>query len=472
MSLPGEAARKRCRRILDGIPADGLFAAGQTAGAPCRIGPEPFQIPEETASQLESQGRLWLKFLKAAHALYLKSLKGKAPYWIAEYLDAGKPRRLLEFGRMNRFKSQLPAVLRPDLLLTENGAVACELDSVPGGIGLLACLTGLYEKEDILCQGSPRGMANGFWAAMEHVAAKRQPTVGIIVSDESAMYRPEMRWLADDLCSAGSPCRQIDPADLEFTDGVPAAGIPAGESKTNSGPLDVIYRFFELFDLDNVPNSQAMLEAAKLKRVRMTPPPKPHLEEKLLFALLHHAGLGKLWQAELGEEDFGMLRALVMPTWILDSRPLPPHAEIAGLKPGGAPLNSWQELESLSQKDRDFVLKPSGFGPNAWGSRGVHFGTDLSHDDWCRALAGALADFPQSPWILQPYRKPVITQVTYFDPESDETKEMQGRVRLCPYYFVTGEDSVILGGTLATICPADKKAIHGMPDAVMLPCRL
>ena len=50
---------------------------------------------------------------------------------------------------------------------------------------------------------------------------------------------------------------------------------------------------------------------------------------------------------------------------------------------------------------------------------------------------------------------------------------MPGRVRLCPYYFVSGEgDSARpkLGGVLATICPADKKIIHGMTDAVLVPC--
>jgi hypothetical protein len=29
---------------------------------------------------------------------------------------------------------------------------------------------------------------------------------------------------------------------------------------------------------------------------------------------------------------------------------------------------------------------------------------------------------------------------------------------------------VRLGGVLATVCPADKKILHGMPDAVMAPC--
>ena len=47
---------------------------------------------------------------------------------------------------------------------------------------------------------------------------------------------------------------------------------------------------------------------------------------------------------------------------------------------------------------------------------------------------------------------------------------MEGRARICPYYFVTGEDTVTFGGALATVCPPDKKAIHGMPDAIMVPC--
>jgi hypothetical protein len=46
---------------------------------------------------------------------------------------------------------------------------------------------------------------------------------------------------------------------------------------------------------------------------------------------------------------------------------------------------------------------------------------------------------------------------------------MDGRVRLCPYYFVTGEEAK-LSGVLATVVPADKRLIHGMADAIMAPC--
>ena len=50
---------------------------------------------------------------------------------------------------------------------------------------------------------------------------------------------------------------------------------------------------------------------------------------------------------------------------------------------------------------------------------------------------------------------------------------MKGRVRLCPYYFVSGEGDAArpqLGGVLATIIPADKKIVHGMTDAILAPC--
>ena len=45
---------------------------------------------------------------------------------------------------------------------------------------------------------------------------------------------------------------------------------------------------------------------------------------------------------------------------------------------------------------------------------------------------------------------------------------MKGRVRLCPYYFC-GERETKLGGVLATVCPADKKLLHGMRDAILAP---
>ncbi len=74
-----------------------------------------------------------------------------------------------------------------------------------------------------------------------------------------------------------------------------------------------------------------------------------------------------------------------------------------------------------------------------------------------------------APHLLQNYRKPAaLTHPVFTD--TGDLAPMRGRLRLCPYYFVTG-DTAALGGALATFCPADKKIIHGMRDAVLLPCR-
>jgi len=42
---------------------------------------------------------------------------------------------------------------------------------------------------------------------------------------------------------------------------------------------------------------------------------------------------------------------------------------------------------------------------------------------------------------------------------------------LCPYFFVEG-NRVKLRGALATIAPADKKFLHGMRDAILVPLRV
>jgi hypothetical protein len=49
-------------------------------------------------------------------------------------------------------------------------------------------------------------------------------------------------------------------------------------------------------------------------------------------------------------------------------------------------------------------------------------------------------------------------------------QEERWKLRVCPYYLVTGE-KVALKGALATLCPTDKKLIHGMEDAVLVPVR-
>ena len=132
-------------------------------------------------------------------------------------------------------------------------------------------------------------------------------------------------------------------------------------------------------------------------------------------------------------------------------------------------MRDWREIEHGTQKERRLVLKPSGFSPLAWGSRGVRVGHDMSQEEWAGAVEAALASFDTSPWVIQPFADSAVRRVKYHDEAGGGIREMEARVRLCPYYFVTG-DCAELGGVLATACGKEKKLIHGMSDAVMMPC--
>jgi hypothetical protein len=430
-----------------------------------RLSPEPFWISPETHAAIEGLGADLLRFYRALGSLYQRSARGTAPAFIAEYLDLGKPDSMVKLGRQNRFKSDVPGVIRPDLILTSDGFIASELDSIPGGMGFVGAMALAYCQLGYDTIGDTDGMIDGLGAMLAATAGKEKPTTAIVVSQEAGDYRAELQWIAEAMNAKGIAetyvCR---PEEIVFTEEALFVRLPGGEEKK----LDILYRNFELFDLLNVPKQDLMLYAARHNRVKMTPPPKAHLEEKLSFALLHHPSLAKLWRAELGDA-FDRLRAVFPQTWVLDPRPLPPQASITGLVAGGEPIVNWNALVTLGKSERDFVVKPSGFSELAWGSRGVKVANDLTKDDWQKTLDDALASYETTPYILQRFHKGKRVRVPYFDRKTDAIAELDGRVRLCPYYFVVG-DAVRLGGILATIAPADKRLIHGMADAIMSPC--
>lgn len=431
------AAADRARRVRAALPSGGLFA-----GRDWRLAPEPFALGPKLADEIDLLGRVLLQFYRAINLLYRKSAEGRIYPWVAEWLDQGKPAELVRWQRSSGFKNQLPRVIRPDILLTDDGMAISELDSVPGGIGATQWLNQTYAGLGFNVIGGGSGMKDGFAAI--HGDARR---VAILISNESSDYRPEMEWLAGDL---GPRFEVWDTTRGDFESG------------------HALYRFFELFDLPNIPVARRLFELAETGVVRVTPPPKPIFEEKLTLGLLWNRNLRDFWRQELGEKFFLRLLAIVPRTWVLDPTPLPPAGGLPGLE-----ITEWGGLATLSQRDRQLILKISGFSEKAWGARGVHLGSDMSSGDWAAAIAAALADWGRNPWVLQQYRKPRLFDARWHDPAAGVLRPMPCRVRLCPYYFVAGDGDAArahLGGALATLCPADKKIIHGMNDAILAPC--
>ena len=439
---PDAKAAAAARSVRDQVPATGLFA-----GLEWKISPSPFLLDASFAKELESLGRVLLQFYRAVNLLYRKSVEGKQPEWVARWLDAGKPPELIAWQRSPAFKNDVPRVIRPDILLTENGSAITELDSVPGGIGLTAWLNQVYTKAE---SGNRKaeiiGGADGMLKGFESIFGDAKQ-IRIVVSDEAKTYRPEMIWLSEQL---GPRFTVHDSQFTGFADG------------------DAVYRFFELFDLPNVPAAKRIFELASEKKIRVTPPPKPVFEEKMLFALLWNRHLQNFWRQELGEGFLARLKKIVPYTWLIDPTPLPPQAAFPGLD-----LTDWQQLKVLSQRERELILKISGFSEKAWGARGVFLGSDLSQADWSAAVDEAIVSFPTSPFVLQRFEKPRMVEAQWFDFERNVVVPMKGRARLCPYYFVSGDGDAArpqLGGVLATVVPADKKIVHGMTDAVLAPC--
>lgn len=430
---------ERISHIRQAMPADGMFRDKEWL-----LSPDAFPLPPAILDLIQDLGPALRAFQRACDDLYHTSLADPALAWVAALMDQGKPDHVVQLGRHARWRHDLPGVLRPDFVLTEEGVIIAELDSLPGGIGLTAWMNETYAQLGQPVVGGPEGMIEGFAAAF--------PQEDILISRESGDYQPEMEWLTARLNDRGQghPRAVMNPWNL-------TPGELHGAS---------LYRFFELFDLDQVDLSHEMLRMAAMGDIRLTPPLKAYLEEKLWLVLFHSPRLQSWWAEKLTQEQLAILRRTIPQGWVVDPAPLPPTAVLPGLE-----THSWEEVRRFGGRQRELVLKISGFSEIGWGSRSVSIGHDLSQEEWGRALDEALAAFPQHPYILQRFHRAAVVHHPRWEEERGGTTPMKSRVRLCPYYFVPqGTEEARLSGILATVCPADKKILHGMKDAIMLPC--
>ncbi|HIA13523.1 MAG TPA: hypothetical protein EYN74_01280, partial [Nitrospirales bacterium] len=260
--LEDDTLRVRALRIRDHLTHAELYAPRperQDEGTTLRhwrIGAEPFMVSQQEHALLTTLGPLLHAFMQSCNTLYLQSVSGRQPAWIAEYLDLGKPQELIAFSRMRRLRSSIPAIIRPDIIPTDSGHMITELDAVPGGFGLTGALLDAYHDDSALPASEPMRncMVDGFADMIRHTAnsdgATDNPIVlAIVVSEEAKDYRPEMAWLATQLRESGILSYAVTPQEIQFTEDelrISADGI------TRS--ITVLYRFFELFDLKNIPD--------------------------------------------------------------------------------------------------------------------------------------------------------------------------------------------------------------------------
>jgi hypothetical protein len=412
------------------LPEGGLFGGGAW-----RWSPEPLKLTAGEAREMISLGHPLAKFQQASDLLYRRAAAGKIVPWLAELLDEGKPDWLAELQRDAGMVEQFPQVIRPDLILAKGHFAATELDSVPGGIGITAWLSQVYSDAGFDVLGGRDGMVAGFRSLM--------PDGGdILVSEESVDYLPEMNWLAGQL---GADWKTVGAEEYEPSD-------------------RAIYRFFELYDWESLPYFRSLAEKSARGEISVTPPFKPHLEDKLWLALFWSPAMKKHWEQSLRGSHLRRLRNLIPFGWVVDPEPLPPHAALPKLN-----AHSWDEVADFSQKERQLVLKISGFHESAWGSKGVFIGHDLSSAEWKEKLGDALEQSGEQPWLMQEFHEGRRFEHPVYEEDGSVTM-MDVRARLCPYFFTDLKGETAFGGCMATLVPSDKKKIHGMSDGILVPC--
>lgn len=425
----------RFQLLQSRFPKGGLFRDKSW-----RLSPSPVALSPSQIDDLSRIGQALYNFSLAANKLYHSPT---APAIVRDYLDRGKPRQILDWQNSAVIHSQVPVIIRPDLLITPEGFRLVEIDSLPGGIGTLDLLHETYSALDFPLIRTGCSMTEFFARTRTH----------FVFSEEGMNYFPEIQWLVE---QSGGQCQLTSAADAEK---LPTAPDPLA-AHFGKHP---IYRFFELWDPELLPSHRQLLDLAAAGTLTLTPPPKAFLEEKLLLALFWLPDLHPFWRQNLTAADLQCLESLIPKTWVLDPRPIP-----KSMVQHGTHLASWRQLASLSLKDRRVVVKISGFSENAWGSRGVHIGHDENQGTWQQTITSALASFGQNPYILQPFEDSLKFDHTYFD-ESGTTTTTSSVARINPYYQIHDNQAKI-SSVMAIVCPSDKKKIHGMNDASLVPC--
>ena len=180
-------------------------------------------------------------------------------------------------------------------------------------------------------------------------------------------------------------------------------------------------------------------------------------EEKLSMALFHHRILEDFWKEHLSKRSYAILKKLIPQTWVMDPVELPPNAVLDAPFVNGKPIARWEQLIDAGKRERNLILKISGFHESAGGLAVWSWGVIHHERNGRTAIWSAVSMASTSLHILQSVRKAEAGVHPVYSEEGSEFL-WRGRVRLCPYYFVDdAQQAVDLRGILATFVLRIKK---------------
>ena len=93
---------ERIAHLRQSMPAEGMFRDKEWV-----LSPEAFPLDAPTLSLIQSLGPALRAFQRACNDLYFASLEQPDLAWVACLLDQGKPARVVQFSRHERWDSRV-----------------------------------------------------------------------------------------------------------------------------------------------------------------------------------------------------------------------------------------------------------------------------------------------------------------------------------------------------------------------------
>jgi len=186
----------------------------------------------------------------------------------------------------------------------------------------------------------------------------------------------------------------------------------------------------------------------------------------LWTALLWSPPLRTTWERELRSSNFLFLQRHLPFTWVVDPTPLPHQAVLPRLR-----LRSFAALAEEPPGPVDLALRPASTErPEPWQVR-----SELTEAEWASCVNRALAEFPDSPWMLQERGPAEQASVCGWDPTTRSLREVEGPITLTAWLEEDGA-KVAIQGILAQIreakgTPENQKGESREIISVLAPCR-
>lgn len=353
--------------------------------------------------------------------------------------------------------TSIPTYLRLDAMSSvrhPGDSVSAEVGTVPVGEGEVTAMRQVYDQlfaGRLLRQFT--GSAESTVKLLEE--AFHGKSIRIVIPPRRMGYRGDYQYVSQFCKQQGLDVEVEEPGVLR---------IENGHLTGDNGRVDVVYRGFQLSDLEDLqsfPDGQALLKSAARGAVAIYPQ-VTNFDRKEIIGRLFQPELVAQMEQDLGQETVAVFQELFPWTVVLDrSRPVMVEGKTV----------DWNFFTSVAAKKAGYILKPI----DGREARGLVFSDKVSNKQWLECIHDALrCEKPK--YVLQKDCDPHLERfiATFYDREQDSMVEAGGfRDRMCVNTFVsgitrTGQRQVVIGDIDHTL-RRNTRLIHTSSDAVHVP---